>query len=304
MRSGSLFSGYGGLDIAAAAVLGCDTAWFCDIDPGASRILAHHWPDVPNLGNITAVDWSAVEPVDVLTGGFPCQDISNAGRRAGIEGARSGLWSFYADAIRVLRPRYVLIENVGALIVRGLDRVLADLASLGFDAEWTTVRASDVGAPHRRERVFIAAHANHFGHQWSREARNRRIGSANDGVPVAYADGDRLRQQPESVTRGSGSPIAGQPGRISWGPYEPAIRRWEHTLGRPAPAPTVVGSRGGRVLNPEFPEWMMGLPSGHVTQVPGLSRNEQLRAIGNGVCPQQGAAAFSLLLDRLHEVAA
>lgn len=168
MTIGSLFSGYGGLDLAASAVLDAETVWFCDNDPAASAVLAHHWPDTSNLGDVTSVDWSVVEPVDVLTAGWPCQDISNAGKRAGIGGERSGLWRHVEVAVGVLRPRLVVLENVGAVTVRGLGTVLGDLAALGFDAEWTAVRASEAGAPHRRERFFcVAADTSRDGrHEW------------------------------------------------------------------------------------------------------------------------------------------
>jgi DNA (cytosine-5)-methyltransferase 1 len=338
MRAGSLFTGYGGLDMAATAVLGCDTAWVCEVDPAAAALLAHRYPGVPNLGDITAVDWTQVEPVDVLVGGFPCQDISNAGNRAGIEGERSGLWSYFADAIRVLRPRYVLIENVSALVVRGLDRVLSDLAEIGFDAEWATVRASDVGAPHGRARVFIAAARDTalLGRDHAPAAGERRRPAGQAGRPgVAAADtaGDgrhegrpelaRVERGPDAAQRGAPTPDTDGGGRrrdegsagrcevgraaadgdraagLDWGQYAPAVQRWERILGRPAPAPTVAGARGGRVLNPQLPEWMMGLPDGWITAVPGLSRNAQLKLAGNGVCPQQAAAAFAHLIPLL-----
>ena len=107
----------GGLDLAACAAFGGTTAWFVEFDAAPSRILAHHWPHVPNLGDVTAVDWSQVEPVDVLTGGFPCQDVSAAGRRAGLsDGTRSGLWSHMAEAINQIRPSWVVIENVKVLL--------------------------------------------------------------------------------------------------------------------------------------------------------------------------------------------
>lgn len=181
-RLGSLCTGYGGLDLAAEAVLGpLEHVWHAELDPHASKVLAHHWPGVPNLGDLTAVDWAQVEPVDVLTAGFPCQDVSCAGQRAGLKpGTRTGVWSHIAHAIGILRPPLVLLENVEGLlsarahsdvepcpwclgdidpdlVVRALGAVLADLAGLGFDAEWTTVSAADVGAPHRRKRVFIVA---------------------------------------------------------------------------------------------------------------------------------------------------
>ena len=169
-RIGSLCTGYGGLDMAVESVLGGEHAWVADNDAGASKILAHRFPLVPNLGDITAVDWAAVEPVDILTAGFPCQDISCAGKRAGLrEGTRSGIWSHVARAIAALRPPLVVIENVKELLseradsdveqcpwclgdtdsesaVRALGAVLADLAEVGFDAEWVSVPAAAAGA--------------------------------------------------------------------------------------------------------------------------------------------------------------
>lgn len=186
MRIGSLFSGYGGLDLAVAAHYGATVAWHVEFDKHPSAILAHHYPDIPNYGDVTAVDWSAVEPVDIVTGGFPCQDVSHAGLRRGVhQGTRSGLWFEMARAIDALQPRKVVIENVAGLLsadaagnvepcpwcvgdepdghMRALGAVLADLAEMGFDAEWGSVRAADAGAPHGRLRVFIVA-----------TARNRR----------------------------------------------------------------------------------------------------------------------------------
>ncbi|MFE5566611.1 DNA cytosine methyltransferase [Amycolatopsis japonica] len=157
---GSLCTGMAGLDLGVAAVLGGKIAWYSEIDPHAAAVLAARLPGVPNLGDLRAVDFATVVPVEVLTAGFPCQDISAAGRRAGIEkGARSGLWSSILDAVRVLRPRLVVVENVAALRWKngGLDRVLAGLAEAGYDAVWRCVRAADIGAAHRRERVFLCA---------------------------------------------------------------------------------------------------------------------------------------------------
>jgi len=189
MKIGSLFTGVGMLDKAVEALFQGTVAWQAEIDPSASKVLAYHYPDIPNLGDVTKVDWSRVEPVDVLCGGFPCQDVSSAGRRAGIkDGTRSGLWSVFAEAIDVLRPQYVVIENVRGLLsakaIRtvhlepgsadvgaGIDRplraagaVLGDLAEIGYDAVWATVAATEVGAPHRRERVFILGTAAHTRH--------------------------------------------------------------------------------------------------------------------------------------------
>jgi DNA (cytosine-5)-methyltransferase 1 len=156
---GSLCTGYGGLDMAAMAVLGGRLTWCSDNDRHVSRILAARFPGVPNLGDLTVIDWEHVEPVDVLCAGFPCQDISYAGRGAGIrKGTRSGIWINISEGIRTLRPKVVIVENVAAIRSRGLGKVLEDLATLGYDARWTSLRASDVGAAHRRERVFILAY--------------------------------------------------------------------------------------------------------------------------------------------------
>lgn len=117
LRVGSLFSGYGGLDLAVEHSLDAETIWFSENNEHVSRIFAHHWPDAPNLGDITTIDWRTVEPVDVLCGGFPCQDVSTVGKRAGLApGTRSGLWSHMAEAIDALQPQLVVIENVRGLL--------------------------------------------------------------------------------------------------------------------------------------------------------------------------------------------
>ena len=157
VRVGSLCTGFGGLDLAVDLVLGGQLAWYAETDPHASTVLAHHWPDVVNLGDIRAVDWSTVAPVDIVTAGFPCQDISNAGKRAGITGVHSSVWTAVAAAVRALRPPLVFVENVAALRRRGLDVVQSDLAALGYDTSWLCLRASDIGAAHRRDRLFVLA---------------------------------------------------------------------------------------------------------------------------------------------------
>jgi DNA (cytosine-5)-methyltransferase 1 len=185
LKIGSLFSGYEGLGLGVKAVIPeAEHAWFVEFDAAPSKILDKHFPGIPNYGDITKVDFTKVEPVDILTGGFPCQDLSLAGKRAGLkEGTRSGLWSEFARAIEELKPRLVVIENVRGLLsatatnphlehcswcmgesgdgeppLRALGAVLGDLADLGMDAKWTGVRAADAGAPHNRFRVFIIAY--------------------------------------------------------------------------------------------------------------------------------------------------
>ena len=162
MRLGSLFSGAGGLDCAVEQVFGAETVWHCEIDPAASKVLAHRWPGVPNYSDITATNWNIVEPVDILCGGWPCQPFSLAGKRKGVADERA-LWPHVARAIRLVRPRIIVLENVPAVLGPEFTRVADDLAALGYEFTWTCLRASDVGAPHRRERLFIVAHAGGSG---------------------------------------------------------------------------------------------------------------------------------------------
>ncbi|MFK4869021.1 DNA cytosine methyltransferase [Streptomyces sp. CSMPJR101] len=288
LRIGSLCSGYRGLDMAVETVFDATTAWVSDVDPGANKILAHHWPTVPNLGDLTTIRWEDVEPVDIVCGGYPCQPFSTAGLRKGTQDERH-IWPHIADALRVLRPRYAVLENVAGHLRLGFDTVLADLARLGFDAEWCLVRASEVGAPHQRNRLFllaVAADAADLGHERGRGARDGWPGSADHGD--AAADADRVGRGAGEQHVRSGKPDA------AWGRFLPAVRRWEAVLGRPAPRATDDRNR----LSPAFVEWLMGLPAGHVTAVPDLTRTQQLKALGNGVVPQQAAAAIRLLAAR------
>ena len=195
LRLGSLFSGLGGLDLAVEEVFNAATLWYAENDPCLEALYQYHWPQAQPLGDITTVDWGRVPRIDVLCGGFPCQDLSSAGGRAGMgPGTRSGLWTVMAQAIQVLNPRWVVIENVTGLLAtpanprppdligechapgslrlsrpgqrgldsagpvrRGLGVVLSDLAGMGMDAAWAVLPASAVGAPHQRRRVFILA---------------------------------------------------------------------------------------------------------------------------------------------------
>ena len=318
---GSLCSGYGGLDLAMEAVFGATPIWHAEVEPAACTVLDAHWPGVPNLGDLTAVGWTTVPRPDVICGGFPCQPFSTAGRRQGTEDDRH-LWPHIADALRVLRPRWAVFENVAGHVSLGLEGVLADLASLGFDAEWATVRASDVGAPHRRERLFIvaadgdgggwgavhpdawswepdaargghaAADTSHVGHERGRGARDRGTGSADGGGVAADTQGHEQRE-PAELGPVRPEPRHGADRSVGWGDYGPAIVRWEHLTGRPAPHPAPDGR-----LSPLFVEWMMGLPAGWVTGH-GLARTAELKMLGNGVVPQQAHAAIAALLGRM-----
>lgn len=218
MRSGELFAGVGGLGMAVDEVFGSRPAWFAEFDEAPSKVLAHHYPDVPNFGDVTKI----IDPpkVEILAGGFPCQDVSLAGRRRGLkDGTRSGLWSEFARLIDTIRPDWVVVENVRGLLsadaagdvepcpwclgndgeqhaLRALGAVLGYLADLGFDAEWAGLRASDVGAPHGRFRVFILAwprdrvspDASSFGRGEGRAESARVVGRSHDVVGGSSAD--------------------------------------------------------------------------------------------------------------------
>ena len=159
MRIGSLFAGIGGLELGLERAGVGRTVWQVELDPFCRQVLARHWPNATRYEDVTTVDWSTVEPVEVLCGGFPCQPFSSAGARGGVFDPRWG-WPWFAHAIGVLRPRYVVVENVAALTTDPIawGCLLGDLHALGFDAEWEVLPASAFGAPHRRERLFLVAY--------------------------------------------------------------------------------------------------------------------------------------------------
>ena len=329
---GSLFTGYGGLDIGVAEALNEESKvlWCSDVAPGPRKVLPVREPDAPNLGDITQINWCEIEPVDVLVGGSPCQDLSLAGRRAGMHpGTRSGLWESMLGAINILRPHLIVWENVygalsasafsllesseghlgvhgGGSAIRALGRVLGDLASYGYDAWWTIVRASDVGAPHRRARLFLAASDSNrepWYQRWqpmpSKTSRGRTLteSSGRSGkelrlLPTPTSSQMDGRKSPGFSGSGSFYDIVhgGRPGII---PYIRGIVRWEKAF-REAPYLTDDNGR----LSTSFVEWMMGLPEEWVTAPElGLSRREQLQILGNGVVPQQATYAIRILAE-------
>jgi DNA (cytosine-5)-methyltransferase 1 len=151
---GSLFSGIGGLDLGLERA-GMKCAWQVEIDPYCQKVLTKHWPNVPKFEDVRTFTPTAV---DVVAGGFPCQDVSVAGPKVGIDGPRSGLWRELHRIISEVRPQFAIVENTAGLLVRGLDRVLGDLAGIGYDAEWGVLSSCRFGAPHVRQRVFIVAY--------------------------------------------------------------------------------------------------------------------------------------------------
>lgn len=319
---GSLFAGIGGLDLALEhAIPGSRVAWQVEIEDYPRAVLARHWPDadrsvtdvrcahttyaVPSGAIVTA---GALQRVDVLCGGFPCQDLSLAGRGAGLDGARSGLWWEYWRLVRELRPRVVVVENVAALVVRGLDAVLGSLAALGYDAEWQVLSAKAVGAPHRRERLWVVAHA---GGDWQPQPGRGladQPGRAGDGGG-AVADTDRERRH-EGQRRGehpAGRAIADDGREAVAHAHDPGLEGRLQRLG--GSGERAVGAGGGADAGdggaePGLRGVADGLPSGldpdpwSGGEWPGVprvahgvpDRARRLRALGNGVVPQCAAA--------------
>lgn len=186
-----LFSGIGGFALGMPTV---NRRFYSEIDEYACKVYQKRFPDAIPLGDIRTIDGERLQREYsgqwIITGGFPCQDISVAGKGAGLDGERSGLWFEMHRLIREIRPRIMVAENVSALTVRGLDTVLGSLAEIGYDAEWTCIRASDVGAPHRRERIWIVSYPNGQQPHRSRIAWNGRSELA-DGGKVADSNGAR-----------------------------------------------------------------------------------------------------------------
>nr|WP_157168656.1 DNA cytosine methyltransferase [Streptomyces typhae] len=277
MRIGSVCTGYGGLDDAVRAVFGGELAWVADNDPGAAQILAHRHPEVANLGDITAVDWRDVEPVDILTGGYPCQPFSTAGKRKGTEDDRH-IWPHIARALGVLRPRYAFFENVAGHLSLGFDAVLADLAALGFDAEWCTLRASDVGGAHQRKRLFVLARpADPQGEGRQGQGLPRR--ASGRGLPAAHPldlrghRGGQAGREPQRHAAGKGRPAA-HPTRV--GQREPAnptqslagSRDARQEPGRGGGAPAADTEGDGRHQGRAKPAGQQGRPHAAVGGVP------------------------------------
>jgi DNA (cytosine-5)-methyltransferase 1 len=272
MKIGSLCSGYGGLDMAVEAFYGAETAFMCDIDKYASIVIKERW-GVPNLGDMKQVDWSNVEPVDILTAGYPCQPFSIAGQRKGAADERH-LWPYIKEIISKLQPKRVILENVRGHLTLGFKEVLQDLTEIGYDAKWAIVRASDVGAPHQRARLFVIAYP-------SCERCQDKLSSKKPNEPQqsGFTDSDCIRcnlgrEKTQQYQRKS---------QFIANPLESDI------YSREIPNPLAEGK-----LNAKFVEYMMGLPVGWVTDLE-ISRSQQLKLLGNGVVPQQAYYAIDKL---------
>jgi DNA (cytosine-5)-methyltransferase 1 len=308
---GELFAGIGGFSLGLERA-GMTCKWQVEIDPYARAVLNKHWPDVPKHDDVRTFPPTHTHTqdfsVDLICGGFPCQDISVAGKGAGLAGERSGLWNDFARIIRTVRPRWVVIENVPALTARGLGTVLGDLAEIGFDAEWHCIPASAVGAPHRRERIWIVGNARcePIGGSIAASAVERgqaaapaspvSTGDAGCGRTYArlsnVADSDcaRLRHCGRSCTACETRAVQGkeQERQRLWVDAQPSRQggdvpnanragRQQQRRPEPTPAEQLAAERSGWwESEPDVGRVAHGIPS----------RVDRLRCLGNAVVPQ------------------
>jgi DNA (cytosine-5)-methyltransferase 1 len=283
MKIGSLCTGYGGLDMAVEAFFNAEMVWCAENDKYASKLIKQRF-DKPNLGDIKQIDWASLEPIDILTAGYPCQPFSNAGQRKGSDDERH-IWPHIIKAIGILRPKFIILENVRGHLSLGFKEVLGDLAQNGYDAKWRVVRASDIGAPHQRARLFIIAYSDGKGLQGSRW-QERGFGSefTTDTNSDACEKSRRTDREISATDRGLQSR------------QDIGQARSEHRFSRSMERETIPNALDQGKLNAKFVEYMMGLPGGWVTDLD-LSRSQQLKMLGNGVVPQQAYYALELLHD-------
>jgi DNA (cytosine-5)-methyltransferase 1 len=296
---GSLFAGIGGMDLGLERA-GMTCKWQCEIDDHANRVLARHWPSVrrwrdvrtfppvladstkpngkcdgPNAQREIEVGIRSLSPwsVDLICGGFPCQDISYAGKGAGLAGERSGLWYEFARVVRVLRPRFVLVENVSALLTRGLDAVLGTLAADGYDCEWACIPAASVGAPHIRDRVFVVAHARRG--MFQPDGVARVLGCE---ARTGEGEGNQREWHGKAACRGSSTLCD---------PNVPRLEGWS-CFGGDARQELQAAQRANREAGGQWHRDPADEPQSGVGRVAhGVShRVDRLRGLGNAVVPQ------------------
>jgi len=281
---GSLCTGIAGLEHGLTlAGLNIDTVFVSDIDKGACAWLEAN-VSAPNLGDFTALD--ELPPVDILTAGFPCQPLSTAGQRKGVEDDR-WLWDDIQRLVGRMETRpLVFLENVPGLLSanngHAMARVVHSLAGIGYSLSWGGLSARDIGAAHIRLRWWGLAYPSDADSITARR-HSRAAPGPQEQERREPQDGDR----PRNVDR-----------LAVFGTYAAAVNRWETVIGRPAPAPDVDGR-----LSPHFVEWMMGYPEGWVTDTL-TNRRHALHALGNAVVPQCAAAAFTALAARIDDQAA
>lgn len=315
-----MFSGIGGLELGLEAAGVGQVAWQCEIDPAARAVLARHWPRVPCFPDVRTM---APPPVDVICAGFPCQDLSVAGKGAGLAGERSGLFWEVMRVVDLVGPRFIVLENVPALLVRGFGTILGALAARGFDAEWHVLAAADVGAPHLRRRLFIIAWrpvADAHGLRQPQPQGGQRDGRRRpgNGRPVADTDRDDA-VKPQRIRRRGHAAVARRAGESLADPHRPGPSQREgeprdHGEERPAAVgggrraakPALGGDVDGlpRRLDVDGHRWPAGRgPDQHPNEPPRLvppgtrGRAARIRALGNAVVPQVAEVIGRRLLE-------
>lgn len=271
---GSMFAGIGGIDLGFERC-GMECRWQVEIDKYANRVLEKHWPNVERWGDVRTFppDSSGKWKVDVIAGGFPCQDISTAGKGAGLDGEKSGLFYEIIRVARCVRPKAIVLENVAALLARGMGDVLGELAQIGFDAEWHCIPAAAVGAPHIRDRVFI----------------------------LADASSDRCDQDAIGITESSSQ--AGLATELSQGPHsgdssESSGERWKGCAEESLSRQRNLQSELERIRQDIGKQWAAEPNVGRVAH--GVSRRlDRIKGLGNAVVPQVAQVVGTMLLQRL-----
>lgn len=269
-----IFSGIGGFSIGLEAA-SMQTVAFCEINPFCRKILTRHWPSVPIFPDITIIhkeDLKKLPRIDVIAGGFPCQDISVAGKQKGIEAKRSGLWKEFARLINEIKPKYAIIENVANLRSQGLIVVLQDLWEIGYDAEWHCIPASAFGAPHRRDRIWIIAHPACIGKVGLSIGKEETESTPGDSCKNATDPDCQRLQRCGGFEKISSICSQEQVGMYYCGR---GVKQWGE---EPLEVPRLKDER----LNPDWVEWLMGYP---ISWTDGGSRRERLMALGNSVVP-------------------
>lgn len=283
LQVGELFAGIGGIGLGLEMTGGFTVKWQVEIDKYATKVLEKNWPEAKRWDDVTtfppeAGDWD----IDVLTAGFPCQDLSYAGKGAGLDGERSGLFYEVMRITERLRPRYLLLENVRALLTRGIDRVLREVAEIGYNAEWHCIPASHVGAPQKRERVFILAYPNSDNrrHRSSAEPQKRqaRLESRSSGKRQSKREPSQNVAYPQSL---------GVQG----------LRRVREQISQ-AYVKTAVSMRGSSGARGTVWETEPGL--GRVVDgiSAGVDRAKRIKALGNAVVPQVAELWGRYILER------
>jgi DNA (cytosine-5)-methyltransferase 1 len=288
---GSLFSGIGGMDLGLERA-GHTVIWQSEIDPYCNKVLKKHWPTVPNLGDITTIDWGKIERPDIICGGYPCQPFSTAGKRNGTADPRH-LWPAMHNAICLLRPKYAIMENVRGHLSLGFGDVLADLAEIGYDAEWQVIPAAAVGALHKRDRVFIVAYPNNargrtpergIDGNGSAQIKKRQnvaqSGVSRRGAEVAYPDGERSHRTEVNSAEGRQSAFVDVAGRGE------AVANADSRRQQKRDTPIWGVSVFNAVSCQQFAQqWATEPNVGRVAH--GVSdRVDRLRGLGNAVVPQ------------------